>query len=396
MDGRSLRLGSWALAGTLMLVLAACGKTNSSDGLPTDAQAVSKSGSVGLTTQNTSRLGGSDATVDAAAVARAVYPGLTLGTRPQAVTIVSSADWRSALATSVLVSSPLRAPLLYSGATVPAATTTALRAMAPTGSPAIAGSTVIRVGTAAVPAGYRTLLVGGSTPYSLAASIERLSAAIRGHEPARVIVVSATGPPSWAMPAAGLSAESGAPILFVGSRKVPLATREALADLHRPTMYVIGSTAVISSRLAGELKRYGPVRRIGAADAVANAVAVARFADGTFGWDVVDPGHGFVFANASRPLDAAAAAPLSDGGEYGPLLLLADSHRIPAVVARYLISVQPGYTANPRFSPVRGVYNRGWLIGDSLSISPIVQAKLDGMLAITSDVSTPVAPITTP
>ena len=56
------------------------------------------------------------------------------------------------------------------------------------------------------------------------------------------------------------------------------------------------------------------------ADPVANAIAFARFSDGSFGWNVVDPGHGLVFATTQRPLDAAAAAPLSASGTYGPLL----------------------------------------------------------------------------
>ena len=53
------------------------------------------------------------------------------------------------------------------------------------------------------------------------------------------------------------------------------------------------------------------VQRVSAEDPVANAIAFARFDAGTFGWNVADPGHGLVIANATRPPDAAAAAPLS-------------------------------------------------------------------------------------
>ena len=53
-------------------------------------------------------------------------------------------------------------------------------------------------------------------------------------------------------------------------------------------------------------------------DPVENAIAFARYADGGFGWNINDPGHGFVIANADRPLDAAAAAPLSASGDLGP------------------------------------------------------------------------------
>ena len=50
---------------------------------------------------------------DAAAVARAVYPGLTPATRPQAVVLVDERDWPAALAASALAGAPLGAPLLY-------------------------------------------------------------------------------------------------------------------------------------------------------------------------------------------------------------------------------------------------------------------------------------------
>ena len=62
-------------------------------------------------------------------------------------------------------------------------------------------------------------------------------------------------------------------------------------------------------------------------DPVANAIAFARYVDGTFGWNINDPGHGFVIANSSRPADAAAAAALSGSGTWGPLLLTDDARR---------------------------------------------------------------------
>ena len=46
-------------------------------------------------------------------------------------------------------------------------------------------------------------------------------------------------PRALQMPAAGLSAESGAPILFVRPRSVPSGDRGLLSTLHRPAIYVI-------------------------------------------------------------------------------------------------------------------------------------------------------------
>ena len=113
-----------------------------------------------------------------------------------------------------------------------------------------------------------------------------------------------------------------------------------------------------------------------------NAIAVARFTDGSFGWGIKEPGHGLVFANAARPLDAPASAMLSASGDYGPLLLLDRPSEVPAPLARYLANIQPAYGSLPQFRPVHGSYNHGWLMGDENAISAVTQAQIDSMLAI--------------
>jgi hypothetical protein len=113
------------------------------------------------------------------------------------------------------------------------------------------------------------------------------------------------------------------------------------------------------------------------AQAVANAIAVARYSNGSFGWGVEEPGHGLVFANAARPLDAPAAASLSASGDFGPLLLLEGPGGVPGALANYLSDIQPSY---PEYEPTRGFYNHGWLIGDEAAISLSAQAELDTML----------------
>ena len=114
------------------------------------------------------------------------------------------------------------------------------------------------------------------------------------------------------------------------------------------------------------------------------SIAFARFIDGRFGWGVVDPGHGLVFVNAQRPLDAAASAPLSASGTYGPMLLVSGGG-LPTSLVQYLLDIQPGYERDP----VRGVYNHGWIIGDEGSISVDDQARLDSLLEIVPVNATP-------
>jgi hypothetical protein len=136
-----------------------------------------------------------------------------------------------------------------------------------------------------------------------------------------------------------------------------------------------------------ELRRLGRVERVGGQDPVTNSIALARYRDGAFGWGIVDPGHGLVFARAGRPLEAAAAAPLAGAGTFGPLLLLDDRTRLPQALQQYLLDIQPGYQEDP----VRGVYNHGWIVGTRDEISVAAQARLDALLEIVP-VRTPDAP----
>jgi len=371
------------------MLLAACGKgaaTLSSEPLaPVAAQ-----GAVSVVTRNTSRIGGQRPAADAAAVARAVYPGLTAGSRPQAVVLVDEHDWSAALAASVLAGAPVGAPILFSeGATLPDVTRQAIEALHPRGLPALGGVQLIRLAsTARVPGMLATRTIPAQAPAACARALEQLLASIEGAPPTQAIVVPEGAPRALTMPAAGLAAESGAPILYVEHARVPAATSTTLASMHRPSMYVI-DPSLVSARVLSALRRLGRVTTVAStpaagprAAAVANAIAIARFTDGSFGWGVKEPGHGLVFANLARPLDGPAAALLSASGNYGPLLLLAGARSIPAPLAVYLGDIQPAYTSAPAYRPVRGVYNHGWLIGDESAIAGSTQAEIDSLLEI--------------
>lgn len=338
-------------------------------------------GAVALATRNTTRLGGATPAQDAAAIALAVYPGLTVATRPQAAILVNERNWPAALAASTLAGQPLHAPLLFTGASaLPASSAQALAAMAPTGARGVEGAQAIAIGDAAIPSGYSVRALRAASPSALAVAIEQLASALRGRSPNRVIVTSLEGPQALGMPAAGLAAESGAPILFVDRERVPAATVAELRRLNGPSIYIIGPTSVVGARVERELRRLGKVSRIdGGGDPASNAVAVARYSDGSFGWGAVEPGHGLAFANASRPLDGPAAAVLAATGDYAPLLLLEAPDALPATLTSYLSDLQPG---TPPTGPVHGVYNHGWLIGDETAISAETQARLDAILEI--------------
>jgi hypothetical protein len=99
---------------------------------------------------------------------------------------------------------------------------------------------------------------------------------------------------------------------------------------------------------------------------------------GSFGWAMRSPGHGYVLLNASRTLDAAAAAALSGSGDYGPQLLIDNPSTLPKSVLNYFLNyATPGYTSE---GPTAAVYNHGWVIGGETAISVPVQAEVDNLL----------------
>ncbi len=392
-----------ALVGLLAAIaLAACGGggggAKSTGGLGAKVEATtpdagSKLGFPAVATKNTTRVAGSDAVADAAGVSLAVFPSQTSGTHPTAVTLAPTDDWQAAIAASVLMAPPIRAPILLSGSgSLPTASADALRILAPTGSGPLDGAQLIKVGHVPAPKGLRVRAVTGSDPYALAAAIDALASAVRGSTTSDVVIASGENP-AYAMPAAGWAAESGNPVLFVKSSSIPSATAQALLAHQHPHIYVLGPANVISDGVLRELGKYGSVKRVGAADPPANSVAFAIYRDpacpfgqpcahvpGSFGWAMRSPGHGYVLLNSSRPLDAAAAAPLSGSGDYGPQLLIESASALPRSVLNYFLDyATPGYTQE---GPTAAVYNHGWVIGDVSAITAAVQAELDNLLEV--------------
>ncbi|MGZ4176470.1 MAG: cell wall-binding repeat-containing protein [Solirubrobacteraceae bacterium] len=361
-------------------------------GIPSKTpQAAQKLGFPILATKNTTRVAGADPIADAAGVALAVYPSVAPGTHPAAVTLAPSDDWAAAIAASVLMAPRIHAPvLLAGGGSMPAATADALSTLAPTGSGAADGAQVIRVGPVPAVSGKKIAAVKGTDPYALAAGIDRFVSAVAGR-PSTDVMIASTSSPAYAMPAAGWAAESGNPVLFVGASGVPAATRQALQAHQKPHIYVLGPPGVISNAVMSQLAKYGTVKRVGGSDPASSSVAFATYRDpacrfgqpcahvpNSFGWALRSPGHGYVLLNASRPLDAAAAAALSGSGDYGPDLLVTDPSTLPKAVLNYFLDyATPGFTEE---GPTAAVYNHGWMIGDQSAISVSVQAEVDRLL----------------
>jgi hypothetical protein len=350
-------------------------------GLPVDDEGAAEDGPSELgypafATSNTTRVGGSDPASNAAGVALAVYPALEEAQRPAAVALVDGEDWQGAVAASVLMAAPLGAPLLISeGEELPGPTAEALDALDPQGSAESGGAAAFAVGDAPAPEGLETKRVEGAGPVATAAAIARLRDRLFGRPP-KHLVVAPLADAAFALPAAAWAARSGDPVLFAGRKALPTATKKVLRRHPDVPVYVLGPSSAISSSVVRQIAKIaGQVRRVSGEDPVENAIALARYSDGDFGWNVNDPGHGFVVARSDSPLDAAAAAPLSASGTWGPLLLTDSADTLPAALRGYLLDVKPGYTTDP----TRAFYNHVWVIGDEGAIDVTQQAEIDAL-----------------
>lgn len=338
------------------------------------AEAAEELGYPAFATNNTTRVGGSDAATTAAGVALAVFPSVKVAQRPAAVTLVDEGDWQGAVAAAVFMSAPVRAPLLVSsGGDLPDPTSQALDTLDPQGSSATGKAQAFVIGNAAPPDGLRTTSVEGTTPAALAVAIEALRNKLLGDAP-KHIVLAPESAPEFAAPAAAWAARSGDAILYSGSGKLPKETIEALRKEPKTPVYVLGPSSAISSDVVREVAKIGnPVRRVSGEDPVDNSIALARYSSGGFGWNVNDPGHGLVVTRSDEPLAAAIAAPLSASGTWGPLLLTDDADTLPKALREYLLDIKPGYTTDP----TRAFYNHVWVIGDQEAIDVNQQAEID-------------------
>jgi hypothetical protein len=342
------------------------------------SQAPEELGYPAFATANTTRVGGPDPASNAAGVALATYPSAAPAQQPPAVTLVDADDWRSAIAASVLMAAPLGAPALVSEADdVPEPTAQALEALDPQGDKKTKGFQAFAIGAASAPSDLKVKQVGGGGTAGAAAIADLRDELFGG--PPRHIVIAPAAEPAFAMPAAAWAARSGDPVLFTDKDKLPTPTAAALARHPKTPVYVLGPSSAISSDVIREIgKIANRVRRVSGEDPVANAIAFARYADGDFGWNINDPGHGFVVAGSAEPLDAAAASPLSASGTWGPLLLTDSADTLPAALRGYLLDVKPGYTTDP----TRAFYNHVWVIGDQEAVDVNEQAEIDELAAL--------------
>jgi hypothetical protein len=353
-----------------------------------------ETGELGETTRagnNTTRVSGADPATFAANVALTVFPSKTPAQRPKSVALVGDASWQDAVSAAALMAPPIRAPMLVSSASgLPAPTVLAVQTLQPHGNRLKPSGNASRKGvpyyvigpipTPAVPG--RTAKTGESSGAPQAAQIEAFRKTIFRAPPPHVIVAPENDP-AFAVPAAAWAARSGDDVLYTRTDELPPATISALKRFPTPFVYVLGPPSVISPAVMREIAKVDKglkrLKRVSGETPAENAIALARYADGSFGWNVNDPGHGFVIARSDNALEAALAAPLSASGTWGPLLLTESADKLPKAVREYLLDVKPGYTTDP----TRAFYNHVWIVGDEEEIDADQQAEIDQLAELT-------------
>lgn len=331
-------------------------------------------------TNNTTRIGGPDPVANAAGVALAVFPSTSEAQQPAAVAVVDISEPAEAIAAAVLMAPPIRAPLLFSQEeALPTVSAEALAALNPQGGKRTGGTSVFAIGkaySAEIPVDGTVEKVIGARPtlFGRVAAIADLREKLAG--PPKHIVIAPSSPDDlgFAAPAAAWAARSGDPVLFTEQRLLPPETARVLRRHPKAPVYVLGPESAVSKNVLKQIGKVSKqVKRVAGKDPVANAIALARYRDGSFGWNVNDPGHGFVLASSDDPASAPAAAALSASGTWGPLLLTDDPGRLPAAVRDYFLDVKPGYTTDP----TRAFYNHVWVVGDQDAIDVFQQGEVN-------------------
>ena len=331
-------------------------------------------------TRNTTRVSGSDPVADAAGVASALFPATDRDTRPPAVVLADQSKWQSVIAAGILGAAPVRAPtLLTDGGSMPAVTSDTLTRLQPKGITEPNPAQAIVVGDkTAKPSGLKSTVIKGSDPYELSANVDHFASVAAG-KPSPDVIVASGEKPEYAMPAAAWAARAGTAVLFTKKDSIPNPTKTALTQHQKPNIYILGPSSVISDNVSRDLRKFGSVKRIDGNSAVDNAIAFARFKNGSFGWGAVVPGQNLTVANQTRPADAAAAAGLGANGIFAPLLLSDKASPLPRSLEGYLLDIQPGFEKN---DPSQGVYNHAWILGGGDAISPAAQGRIDADTAL--------------
>ena len=200
--------------------------------------------------------------------------------------------------------------------------------------------------------------------------------------------------PQYAMPAAGWAAESGDPdpVRHRAPACRPPPGRRC-SPHQSPHIYVLGPPSVIPDSVVAQLAKLRhrqasrrvrtrpPTRSRSRSTATRRARSASRALTSPAASDgrCAAPVTATSLINAGRTLDAAAAAPLSASGSFGPQLLIDDAGLAAERGAQLLPRLRHARLHARRGRPRRSTTTR-WMIGDQHAVSVSVQAEMDTLL----------------
>lgn len=343
-----------------------------------------------MATANTTRLAGDDPLADAVAVTQAVYPATIPHENVPGAVVLAPLDDLAMQVTAVQITHhPINAPVLYADEDgIPDAVRTELRRLGPEGVNRDGGTQVYVVGDledAAEEArdlGYEVRTFLGDDPVRIAADIDEWKTTIAWEVEPKVVVGDVNAP-ELMVPVASFYAHGPVHLVWTRDGEVPEESRDMLRRRGGDALlYLVGGSGILDEDLAGRLRRYGHVQRLDADTPVAMGVRNADYGDVSreFSWDIGEPGHNYTFVvvpeRGGVPPASVTATVLSHLGKHGPMLVV-ERDEVPEDVARFLRERQPTYVA-----PNEGLFNHGWVIGGTDSISADVQGELDQLLAM--------------
>ena len=296
------------------------------------------------------RQSGDDRYGSAAAAALASFPRGS-----ETLYIANGLDYPDALAGGAVAGADGAPLLLTDPRRIPAATSAAIKKLKPQRIVILGREGAVSVAVERSLRGHAATVTrfGGADRFGTAAKIALAKTTTGG----TVYLASGLDFPD-ALAGGPTAAVAGGPLLLTRPTALPKETVDALKQLSPSKIVVLGGDAVVSPKLAAQLRNYAPqVERLSGADRYATSAAIARSAFPK-GAPVVYIAAGSSFA------DALAAGPVAAKAQ-GPVLLVTQGG-VPQDTAAALRALKP---------------TRIVIVGGPAAVSQGVMRTLDGLIA---------------
>lgn len=341
-----------------------------------------------LQTKNVTRVNQDNGVLAAIETSQMVWPATNEGNRPNTVLIGIKGDWRVNLPAVSLIHYPNNGPLLYAEKDkIPVATMDEIHRLNPKGRQMNHGTQIILIGNFSNTVrnklkqeGWKVDVIKRQEPANMAKQLDAYHTQLDGGKFPNNIIIGSMDMPDYALPAVNWIAHMPSTFLYVTKNSIPKATLEALQQRrNKANIYLLGPEKVISKQIEDQLQSYGKVTRISGNTPQENAIAFAQYKDPAtqFGWGITQPGHGLTFHRLSNIDSSISSAAFAHLGKHAPMLILEKSY-LSEPLKKYIISLQPSFTKDPKEGP----YNHAYLIGTVKTIPFTTQGMIDELLEI--------------